>query len=167
MSEKIMMDEWEQEQEQEGFRVTDDQGAKWCVDRINEACQEFDEINEWYQAMIKKAMAKRDATIDRMRNYLRDYAEQVPMKETKTQRSYPIPGGKLILKKAHQVYKHDDAMILAALKEQGRDDMIKRQVVEKVDWASLKKEITETGEIIDGVTIEEAPEEFLVQLEEG
>ena len=166
MSEKIMMQEWEEEQEQEGFRVTDDQGAKWCVDQIHAADREYEEICAWYQAMIKKAMAKRDAKVERMRMYLRDYADQVPMKETKTQRSYPIPGGKLVLKKAHQVYRHDDAMILAELKEHGRDDMIKRSVVEKVDWLSLKKEIMETGEIIDGVTIEEVPEEFVVQLED-
>lgn len=166
MSEELMMQEWEEEQDQEGFRVTDDQGAKWCVDQMNEACREFDEINEWYQAMIKKAMAKRDAKIERMRNYLRDYADQVPMRESKTQRSYPIPGGKLVWKKAHQVYKHDDKLILEELKAHGRDDMIKRQVTEKVDWMSLKKELQETGELIEGVTIEEVPDEFVVQLED-
>lgn len=164
MSEDLMMQEWEQEQEQEGFRVTDDQGAKWCVDQIHEADREYEEICEWYQAMIKKAQAKRDAKVERMRMYLRDYAEQVPMKETKTQRSYPIPGGKLVWKKAHQVYKHDDKLILEELKAHGRDDMIKRQVTEKVDWLNLKKEIMETGEIIDGVTIEEVPDEFMVVL---
>lgn len=164
MSEDVMMQEWEEEQE--GFRVTDDQGAKWCIDQINAACKEYDEINEWYQAMIKKAMAKRDAKIGRMRNYLRDYADQVPMKETKTQRSYPIPGGKLVWRKAHQVYNHDDKLILEELKAHGRDDMIKRSVVERVDWMSLKKEIQETGEVIEGVTIEEVPDEFMVVLED-
>lgn len=165
MSEEIMMREYEEElEEQQGFRVTDDAGAKWCVEKIHEADREYEEMYEWYMGQIKKAMAKRDATVDRMKSYLQDYAEQVPMKETKTQRSYAIPGGKLIWKKEHTEYKHDDAVVLEALKAQGRTEFVK--TVEKLDWAGLKKEITQTGECIDGVTVETVPEEFKVQLEQ-
>lgn len=166
MSEDIMMQEYEEElEEQQGFRVTDDAGAKWCIEQIHEADREYEEIYEWYMAQIKKAMAKRDAKVDRMRAYLQDYAEQVPMKESKTQRSYPVPGGKLVWKKEHTEYRHDDAVVLEALKAQGRTEFVK--TVEKLDWAGLKKELTQTGECIEGVTVEVVPEEFKVQLEEA
>jgi hypothetical protein len=173
MSEKIMMEEWEEEQDQEGFRVTDDQGAKWCVDRINEACREFDEINEWYQAMIKKAMAKRDATIDRMRNYLRYYADLVPMKETKTQRSYPITGGKLILKKQQPKFEVDDDTLVPWLKSNFMAHLVK--VKESADWATLKKVVnvsgsgvtTDEGEVIPGVTVTQRPDVFKVEMEDS
>ena len=162
MSEAEMMYEWEQEQ---GFRITDDGGAAWAVEQINKANEECATMKKWYQTMIMKAQAKCDATVERMTAYFRDYADMVPMRETKTQKSYPVPGGKLVIKKATTKFEHDDDVILFALKAHGRDDMIKRQIIEKVDWISLKKEISETGEIIDGVTVVDVPETFEVRME--
>ena len=162
MSEARMMEEWEEEQ---GFRITDDGGARWAVEQIGKANAECAELEKWYQTMIQKARAKRDATVERMTAYLRDYADMVPMRETKTQKSYPVPGGKLVLKKASTRLNHDDETILRVLKEQGRTEFIKTVTVEKLDWAGLKKEVTETGELVDGITIEEVPETFTVQIE--
>ena len=168
MSEDTMMYEYEEERDAEfGFRVTDDAKAKWCVDRMREAEEEYARMAEWYEGMIKKAQAKRDATVERMTAYLREYADMVPMKETKTQYSYPIPGGKIVRKKAHVVMNHDDKVILEALKRDGRDEYIKTVVTEKLDWAGLKKEINETGEMVDGVTMEEVPEETVIQLDKS
>lgn len=164
MSEAKMMQEWEDEIS-EGFHITDDGGAAWAVRKIREADEELDSLIRWYQSRIEIAKAKRDATVERMTAYLRDYADMVPMRETKMQKSYPIPGGKLVLKKATTKLEHDDETILRVLKDQGRDDMIKRQVVERVDWMSLKKELLETGEIFEGVTTVEVPEIFIVQIE--
>ena len=162
MSEARMMEEWEEEQ---GFRITDDGGARWAVEQMKAADEEYERDLIWYQGLIEKAMAKRDARKARMTEYLRDYAEMVPMKETKTQKSYPVPGGRLVLKKATTKLAHDDEKILAALRDQGRTEYIKTVTVEKLDWAGLKKEVTETGELVDGITIEEVPETFTVQIE--
>ena len=129
------------------------------------ADEEYERDLMWYQGLIEKAKAKRDAQQARMIQYLRDYAEIVPMKETETQKSYPIPGGKLVLKKATTKLAHDDEKILAALRDQGRTEYIKTVVTEKLDWAGLKKEVTETGELVDGITIEEVPEIFTVKIE--
>ena len=162
MSEAEMMYEWEQEQ---GFRITDDGGAAWAVEQINKANEECAIMKKWYQTMILKAQAKCDATVERMTAYLRDYADMVPMRETKTQKSYPVPGGKLVIKKAMTKFEHDDDVILFALKAQGRNEYIKTVTTEKLDWAGLKKEISETGEIIDGVTVVDVPETFEVKVE--
>lgn len=163
--ENIVFDEWEEEQQDTGFRVTDDAGAAWCVEKIREARQECDRMIVWYAAQIERAKKRCAATEERMTAYLREYAEEVPMKESKTQRSYPIPGGKMMWKKAHIEWKHDDAQVLEALKAQGRTEYIKTKEV--LDWAGLKKEITQTCEIIDGITPEEVPDEFVVRIEEG
>lgn len=168
MSEAEMMMELEEElamegQTRDGFRVNDDGGAAWCVRKIREAQDECDKMIMWYSAQIEKAKARCKATEERMTAYLREYAEEVPMKETKTQRSYAIPGGKIIWKKEHQEYRHDDAVVLEGLKRDGRTEYIK--TVEKLDWAGLKKEITATGELPDGVTMETVPETFEVKVE--
>ena len=168
MSEARMMVEFEdeeREQEQEGFRVWDDAGAAWCVDKIREAEAECDRMISWYAAQIERAKARCAATVERMTAYLRDYADEVPMRETKTQKSYPVPGGKLVLKKATTKLEHDDEVLLKTLKETGRTEYVKVITTEKVAWAELKKEIQETGEIIEGVTRVEVPETFEVKVE--
>jgi len=162
MSEAEMMYEWEEEQ---GFRITDDGGARWAVEQMKAADEEYERDLMWYQGLIEKARAKRDARKARMTEYLRDYAEMVPMKETKTQKSYPVPGGKLVFKKATTKLEHDDVRIIQTLLNQGRRQYIKTIMTTKLDWAGLKKELAETGEIIDGVTIEEVPETFTVQID--
>ena len=166
MSEARMMIEFEdEEREQEGFRVWDDAGAAWCVDKIREAQNECDRMIAWYAAQIERAKARCAATVERMTAYLRDYADEVPMRETKTQKSYPVPGGKLVIKKAGKKYEHDDEKVIQTLKDQGRTEYIKVITTEKLDWAGLKKELSETGEIIEGVTVVETPETFEVKVE--
>lgn len=162
MSEAEMMYEWEQEQ---GFHITDDGGARWAVNKIIGADEEYAELLGWYQSLIEKAKAKRDATVARMTEYLRDYAEMVPMKETKTQKSYPVPGGKLVIKKATTKIEHDDQKIMEDLKRQGRTEYIKTVTTEKLDWAGLKKDYLENGEVVDGITVVDVPETFEVKIE--
>lgn len=170
MSEAEMMMEWEEElalegKTRDGFAVTDDGGAEWCLRKMREADEEFDRMNAWYLEQIEKAKAKRDATKARMTAYLQDYAETIPMRETKTQRSYNLPHGKLIWKKAGTKLEHDDEILLKTLKETGRTEYVKTITTEKVAWAELKKELTETGELPDGVTVVEVPETFEVKVE--
>ena len=169
-AENIMFDEYEEElalegQTRDSFRVTDDGSAAWCVRKIREAQEECDQMIMWYAAQIERAKAKMNATVERMTAYLRDYAENVPMKETKTQRSYPIPGGKLVYKKASTKLEHDDDVLLKTLKEQGRTEYIKTVITEKLDWAGLKKDYLENGEAVDGITEVEVPETFEVKVE--
>lgn len=170
MTEVQMMSEYEEElalegMVRDGFSVTDDGGAAWCLKKIREAREECDRMIMWYAAQTERAKAKLAATEERMKAYLAEYAEMVPMKETKTQWSYPVPGGKIVRKKATVKYEHDDAVLLQALKDAGRTEYVKTVTTEKVAWAELKKELAETGEVMDGVTVVEVPEELVVQLD--
>lgn len=170
MSEARMMYEYEEElaleaMTRDSFHVTDDGAAAWCVRKIVEANAECDQLTEWFLHQIEKSKAKRDATVQRMTAYLREYAEEVPMKETKTMRSYAIPGGRMIFKKATTKLEHDDEKIMADLKKQGRTEYIKTVTTEKLDWAGLKKDYLENGEAVDGITTVEVPETFEVKVE--
>lgn len=163
-AENIMMAEFDEElRQEEGFRILDDAGAMWAIRKRKEAAEECEYWVAWYQQKIDEVKAKRDATIARMDGYLRDYAETLPMKETKTQRSYALPGAKLVYKKATTKLEHDDAAILRAVKEQGRTEYVKMVTVEKLDWTRVKDDWKETGEMFDGMEIVEVPESFKVE----
>ena len=166
MSELQMMREWEEETvEEERWTIDSDSKAGWAVEQIEKKREQRDKEIAWHLAQIEEAKARCDRETAWLMMKLEEYASMVPMRETKTQKVYKVPGGKLVLKKATTKLEHDDETILRVLKDQGRDDMIKRQVVEKVDWLNLKKELLETGEIIEGVTTVEVPEMFTVQIE--
>lgn len=150
--------------EPEKFVIDSDTKAIWAIKKIREAKSETEQLVSFYKKQIEKAEAENKFRIDNLTAMLETYAETLPLKETKTQRSYSLPGAKLVFKKPHAVIQHDDERIIRALKDQGRTEFIK--TVEKLDWASLKKAFTETGETVDGISIDYAPEAFDVRFEE-
>ena len=104
--------------------------------------------------------------MDRLKALLEDYSRTVPMKETKTQFSYALPGVKLVWKKQKANILHDDEKIIEALKSSGKTEFIKEITVEKLDWVGLKKRFTEDGEMVDGISVQIEPERFEVKMEE-
>lgn len=152
------------EYQEEKFVIDSDTKALWAIRKIREAEKERDQLVTFYNKQIEKAKSETGFRVDSLKALLEDYAGTLPLKEAKTQRSYALPGAKLIFKKAHANILHDDEKIIKALKESGRTEYIK--TIEKLDWAGLKKEYTETGEAIDGITVELEPERFDVKIEE-
>lgn len=157
------------------FRVEDDQGAEWCFRIIREANEEIKKWTEFYEDRKAKAIRKQEARIAHMEFLLEGYFRDVPKDETKTQLSYKLPGGKLVMKKPALVLEHDDEQLLPWLK-QNRPAFVKTK--ESVDWAGLKKDllsdaavdpayrglVTDDGEIIPGISRVEKPAEFKVEV---
>ena len=97
---------------------------------------------------------------------------QVPHRKTKTQESYRLLSGSLVLKlpKVKPVYEEDE--LVEYLKESGMPDYIKTE--EKARWGELKKlldlsqgkhpVIKDTGELVECIRIEETPAEFKVEV---
>lgn len=95
----------------------------------------------------------------------------VPAKETKTQKSYKLLSGSLVLKCGGYEYKRDEAGLCAWLEKSGYGDFVK--VEKKSQWGQLKPglcvnedgsvAIGETGEIVEGVSAERKPDEFNVK----
>ena len=96
--------------------------------------------------------------------------------DTKTQWTRELTGCKVVVKKAHKEFNHDDKAILnKAVDDENLVAYVKYKTTASLDWNSLKSKlsITETGDIIDketgevvtieGITVVEKPEEIILQ----
>lgn len=159
-------------EEEAGFQVTDDQTAEWCLKKIREANEEKQRWKEYYDEQLRKICTREDSRIAFMEMKLRDYFGSVPHKQTKTQESYQLPGGKLVLKDQGPKYDQDDEKLVPWLKANKMTDLVK--VKESANWAELKKMLKETpdgtgmmtgdGEIVPGITVTERPKKFVVEV---
>ena len=93
------------------------------------------------------------------------------LKETKTQYSFHTPRVKIIKKKSFKDIKIVDSEELLEHLKSTQNGHIK--VIEKPDWAELKKDLViqddkiidlNTGEIVEGVGIEEKKEKVILKL---
>lgn len=163
----------------EDFIIDSDAKAKWALDKIREARADRDYWVKWYTDKIEEIKAQTDFNTMNLERMLAEYFATVPHKKTKTQESYPLPGGKLILKRQNPEYKRDDKTAIAWLKANGYAQFVK--IKEELDWAGLKEasdavngqivcgeKVTEDGEIIplvvDGIEVIDRPEKFVVEV---
>lgn len=157
-------------EEEAGFQVDDDQKAEWCIRKIQEAKKEMMDWIDFYVAQTDKVKDKCERRIQFFEYKLMQYFGSVPHKQTKTQESYQLPSGKLVLKKQAPDFERDDELILAWLKANDEDQYVKTK--ETIDWSELKKTLTivgeqvagDTGEIIPGITVTERPDVFKVEV---
>lgn len=124
------------EGERAPFRITDDRCADWAIRKIADERSEYDRL---------KALAD----------------EQIAA----------INSGTLTFKKGTTKTKLDEAKLVPWLKANGYGELVK--VEESTRWADLKKllsytgdiaTLTETGEIVEGVTVYETPGIFTVDV---
>lgn len=156
--------------EPEGFTIDTDAKAKWALEKIKEARTDCDIWVTWYTKKIEEIKAQTEYNTANLERLLMDYFDTVPHKLTKTQESYSLPGGKLILKKQNPEYKRDDKAVIEWLKANKGERYVK--IKEELDWASLKAEtaafeghiVTDDGEIVPGVDVIERPAKFVVEV---
>lgn len=160
--------------EHDGFHVTDDKAAEWCMKKIREAEADRAMWKAHYEAQMEKVNKAADESISYFTAKLEEYFANVPHKATKTQESYTLPGGKLIRKKQQPKFDTDDEALVPWLEENFMSQLVK--VKKSADWAELKKVVsvtpdgehvaTDEGEIIPGVTVTQRPDVFKVEMEE-
>ena len=156
-------------EEESRFTVDDDQKAEWCLRKIREANEEAEKFTEFYTEQMRKVLKRRDSRIAFFEEKLKPYFTMVPKKETKTQLSYPLPSGKLVLKKQAPEFTRDDEQLLPWVRE-NLPEYVK--VKYSVDWANMKKQLTIVGdnvadpygEIVPGIRVTERPPEFMVEV---
>ena len=168
MSEALRVDE-EQEQD-EGFVVLDDTSAEWSVRMIEECEAEIEKWDTFYAAHMARIREQYQRKIDFFKSKLQEYFALVPHKVTKTQESYQLPSGKLVLKGNQRKYTPDDDALVPWL-EKNRPELVR--VRKSANWLELKKTVqltpegtgvmTEDGEVIPGVKVEALPDAFSVQ----
>ena len=137
--------------------MLDDMDAEYMLTMIRQADAEYQKMESWYAHMVEKAKEKRDRKVAWAENNLRAYFDIVPAKVTKTQKTYDLPSGKLVLKHQEPKYDTRDEELVPWLKA-NRPELVK--IKESSDWANLKKElkvspdgtamVTEDGEIYLG-----------------
>ena len=160
------------------FRIADDDVADWAIQKIAEKKAEYDRLKELADREIariteKVEQAKRrfEADSSFLTGRLADYFMTVPHKKTKTTEKYNLLHGTLTMKLGGATFNRDDAKLVSWLKENGRTDLVK--VKEEPAWGDLKKQIEvvgssavikDTGEILEGVEVLQAPDTFKVDI---
>lgn len=163
-------------------------------DNFTEIHVQMDDLVEDYKLLteeIEKLMAIRDAKIEQAESVFNDkcieidkrqkrivaelrvLAEQVPQKEAKTQSKVELLSGSVVIKKPKQEPKPIEIdKLIEWAKENDYNDYYKEEVLEKLQWKELKKDIqvidgkpifVNTGEILEGITIENKPEEVVIK----
>lgn len=162
-------------QETTQFEVTDDRKADWAIEKVLEATAERDRITAIADARIKELQAQKQAIAEKCANAtsfltskLYGYFQTVTPTETKTQKTYKLLSGKLVLKHREPefVVNQCDATSWAAVSAPA---FVK---VEKTfTWGAYKKYTTvqgenvvstETGEVIPGIVAKAREDVFEV-----
>lgn len=173
MSEARQIMQEEEQEELHEVACFDDTSAEYLMRRIKEANEQYERMATWYEFNLKKAAEIRDNLVAWAERGLRSFLDVAPVKKSKTQISYELPSGKLVLKQQAPEYTRDDDALVPWLKENGMTEMVK--VKESANWAELKKKlkegpdgtmVTEDGEIVPGVKAEEREPKFTVTLNE-
>lgn len=144
--------------------------AKWQFEQRKRIVNDRDELIAYYEDQIAKVKADAEYKIGFIDRALFAFFQTVEHKKTKTQESWSIPAGKLVLKKQAPEYKRDDKAVIEWLKNNNASQFVK--VEEKLDWAGLKSETTvvgntivnQDGEIIPGVEVIEREPKFSVEV---
>ena len=169
-----------EEQPRERFTVDNDMKAEWVLSKIRriraDQKKEKDELArqmQFYQDQMDMIDRQADEEVTFFESMLIPYfAERMDSgftKSTKTQTTYKLPSGKLVLKKQEPTYDRNNAELLPWLKA-NRPELVK--VEESPNWAELKKTITvigeaattKDGEVIPGVKVTEREDKFEVEV---
>lgn len=176
----------------ERFEVDNDMKAEWCLSKIRkvraEQKREKEELHrqmQFYLDQIEMIDTKANEDVAFFESMLRPYFENRVdagfAKAAKTQVSYKLPTGKLILKKREPKFDPKSATFLKWLKDNNLKKFIK--VEESAKWSDFKKTlpkdedgniklfedengiapVTDDGEIVQGVTVTLQDDDFIVE----
>ena len=156
--------------EAEGFIIDTDAKAEWALKKIREARADRDTWVAWYTEKIKEIKEQTDFETMNLEQMLAEYFATVPHKKTKTQESYKLPGGKLVMKTQNPEYKRDDATVIEWAKTHGMAQYVKTK--EELAWSELKDAtavfeghiVTEEGEVIPGIEVVNREAKFVVEV---
>ena len=170
--------ETEEPEGRKEWRIADDSAADWAVQKIAEERAEFARMEALAAEKIAGINEKLEAARRRCENgtayltsKLAQYFETVPHKETKTKHSYRLLSGTLVKKIGGATMEKDDTKLIEHLRASGHEEFI--QLTAKPMWGEYKKRLqiqggvvidTETGELVEGVTVTEKPDTFTVDV---
>ena len=159
----------------EFFQIDNDSKADWAIEKIMAENAERDRLIKLADERIKELSDKKKELIDKAAdktNYLtallRMYFDTIEPKSTKTQSTYKLLSGKLVLKHQQPEYVLDDAQMVSWAKTAAPAYI---KVKESINWGELKKQtvvngetvlLADTGEVIPGAVAKERADVFEV-----
>lgn len=160
-----------------GFVIDNDNTADWALRKVKEYNDEYeriaaiaDERIRELQEKKRKLAERREMKVNYFTTHLQMYFETVPHASTKTQETYKLLSGRLVLKRQQPEFVRDEAVLVDWAKT-NTPDLV--QVKESVSWGELKKMvavdgdkvvIAETGEVVPGVTAQPREDVFEVRV---
>jgi hypothetical protein len=165
------------EQFEEGFQINSDALAEWALKKIAEERAEAQRYINVCDTMITEYVMKKQKAQERLesetgylKGKLQEYFATVPHKATKTQEAYKLPSGTLKLKYGTPEFIRDEEKLVNWLEENGHEDKVK--IKKTADWAEFKKLVTVSfdkvltadGEVVEGITAQERPNTFEVEI---
>lgn len=169
------------EEEKETWKIDNDNVADWALDKIKESREDYERFERVALEkieQIKIALENKKKQTENETSFfeakLREYVETVKTKDTKTQKTYALPSGKLVLKKDKEDFKLDKEKVLNYIKENKEEYREFIKTKEDLAWGDLKKNLIiddgkivdkSTGEVleIEGLDIEIKPGEFEIK----
>lgn len=155
----------------DGFVIDNDKTADWAIQKIMRARKDAERFAQLYEDKLRAVMDELERTEAYFYPMLRDYMTTCPdVRKTKTQASYKLPSGTLMVKTQAPKYTPDDDALARYLEAAGRSDCI--EVVKKPKWGEYKKSCElvddqlvdkDTGEIVQGVAVEIRQPKFEVK----
>ena len=121
---------------------------------------------EYYQAIMKREIDRAAAEIARRECALQAYFQTVKPNVTKTQATYRLPSGKLRMKFEFQRMVPDAEALMRAYPAfvERKPELRWGELKKRLDIADGKVVDTETGEIVENVSLETVPAKFIVEV---
>ena len=168
----------DEEQAPQRWSITDDGCADWALKKIKTEQDEHDRVVALADQEIARLLelkAKADRRLQQNTAFLTSMLEQffgtVEHKKTKTgTETYRLLHGQLVRKPAGFKPAPDHEKLVPWLRANGYEGLVK--VKEEAAWGELKKKLTftgtiatieDTGELVEGINIEEVPPAFSVK----
>lgn len=163
-----------------GFNVDSDQKAGWVMEKIRGHEEDCQRICDGCDVEIARLTAVKEAAQEKceqqtsnLKYMLREYMKTVKVRCTKTQESYTMAAGKLIVKHKADKVDRDDKVLLSWMKENA-PEYITEKVSYSPAWATLKDTLTVSGSeymtkeglIVEGVRLVPQEDEFIIQFTE-
>lgn len=163
----------------ESFKIEDEVQVNWALRKIKQlqdekeknvslANAEIEKIEEWLNSMNDQVQQ----SIDYFQSLLAEYA----LKQRKNDpefKSLKLPNGRIGFRKQQPKWEYDNTKLVESLKASERTDLIR--IKEEPDKSAIKKAFqvvddkvvdTETGQVIEGITVEQREDAFRVEVSE-
>lgn len=161
----------------EAFQIRNDYHADNVLEEISRLKKEIrqkeelaekriQQIEQWKKSEVEKLEGRINWLTDALESYFRKLREKDPKLKT-----HSLPFGKLQMRKQRPKWKYDDDKLLKSVKRVIPEVIRVKEEVDKIELKNRVKIVNntpinpDTGEVIEGIVIEERPERFSIKVE--